>query len=218
MPRTRPKLPNVENEGVVWRNSANQKDQNIRKRRLIIKTAAKIFARNGYQTTTIDAIAAALRVTKPTIYYYFDNKEDLYFQITTLALQDLDHTMSLSERSGASGLDRLREFCLIYGEFILTDVGVCISAISDKNLSPTFRRRWRTQKSQFERRLRKIIEEGRADGSLTIDDPLIFTASLFGAMNWAPQWFDPKGHLSAKDVVAGIFQIFEHAVTTRNSS
>ncbi len=202
----------MESDVVVWRNSADQEEQNSRKRRLIIKTAAKIFARDGYQKTTIDAIAAALRVTKPTIYYYFDNKEDLYFQITTLALQDLDHTMSLSERGGASGLDKLREFCLIYGEFILTDVGVCISAISDKNLSPTFRRRWRTQKNQFELRIRNIIEEGRADGSLAIDDPVIFTASLFGAMNWAPQWFNPKGRLSAKVVVAGIFQVFERAI------
>ena len=128
MARIRVKSQGRQNERVVWQNSADQEEQNHLKRRLILKTAAKIFARDGYQKTTIDAIADALRITKPTIYYYFDNKEDLYFQITTLALQDLDRTVSLSEQKGASGLTKLREFCLLYGEFILTDVGVCITA------------------------------------------------------------------------------------------
>lgn len=211
LPRTRAKTLAAESEGVVWRNSADQEEQNSRKRRLILKTAAKIFARDGYQKTTIDAIAAALRVTKPTIYYYFDNKEDLYFQITTLALQDLDQTMSLSERKGASGRDKLRAFCISYGEFMLTDVGVCITAISDKDLGPAFRRRWRAQKTQFEARLRSILEEGRRDGSIVIDDPMIFSAALFGALNWASQWFNPKGRLSAKDVADSIYAIFARA-------
>lgn len=211
LPRTRLKSLAAESEGVVWRNSADQEEQNSRKRRLILKTAAKIFARDGYQKTTIDAIADALRITKPTIYYYFDNKEDLYFQITTLALQDLDQTMSLSESKGASGRQKLRAFCLSYGEFMLTDVGVCITAISDKNLGPAFRRRWRAQKTQFEARLRSILEEGRRDGSIIVDDPKIFSAALFGALNWASQWFNPKGRLSAKDVADSIFSIFERA-------
>lgn len=211
LPRRRLKSLAAESEGVVWRNSADQEEQNSRKRRLILKTAAKIFARDGYQKTTIDAIAAALRVTKPTIYYYFDNKEDLYFQITTLALQDLDQTMSLSESEGASGRDKLRAFCISYGEFMLTDVGVCITAISDKDLGPAFRRRWRAQKTQFEARLRSILEEGRRDGSIVIDDPMIFSAALFGALNWASQWFNPKGRLSAKDVADSIYAIFARA-------
>jgi len=205
------KLLAAESEGVVWRNSADQEEQNSRKRRLILKTAAKIFARDGYQKTTIDAIARALRVTKPTIYYYFDNKEDLYFQITTLALQDLDQTMSHSESKGASAREKLRAFCLSYGEFMLTDVGVCITAISDKNLGPAFRRRWRAQKTQFESKLHSILEEGRRDGSITVDDPKIFSAALFGALNWASQWFNPKGRLSAKAVADSIYAIFERA-------
>lgn len=207
--RTRSQPRKLENDGVVWRNSADQEEQNSRKRRLILKTAARIFARDGYQKTTIDAIAAALRVTKPTIYYYFDNKEDLYFQITTLALNDL--AVSLSENEGASGRDKLRQFCLLYGEFMLTDVGVCITAISDKDLGPAFRRRWRAQKTQFEARLRGILEEGRRDGSIVIDDPMIFSAALFGALNWASQWFNPKGRLSAKEVADAFFSIFERA-------
>jgi AcrR family transcriptional regulator len=199
---------------VVWQNSSNQEEQQNRKRRLILKTAARMFARDGYQHTTLDAIAAALNITKPTIYYYFKNKEDLYFQITRLALSDLDRVISLSESEGASGLAKLRQFCVIYCEFILTDIGASITVVSDKNVGPAFRRRWRDLKKQFELRLHRFIEEGRQDGSIFIDDPAILSAALFGAMNWTPQWFDPKGTLSAKSIAAKIFEIFERAIKT----
>lgn len=211
MSRARPQRQRPEDDGVFWQNSFDRKEQYNRKRRLILKTAARMFAQDGYQQTTLDSIADALKVTKPVIYYYFKNKDDLYFQITRLALSDLDRALSAIESEGASGLAKLREFCVIYGEFILTDVGVCVTVISDRNLGPAFRRRWRTLKAQFELRIRTIIEEGRRDHSMSIDDPAIFTAALFGAMNWAAQWFDPKGPLSAKTVAASMFKVFERA-------
>ena len=36
--------------------------------------------RKGYHNTSLDDIAAALEVTKPTIYYYVKNKEQLLFE------------------------------------------------------------------------------------------------------------------------------------------
>jgi AcrR family transcriptional regulator len=206
-----PKPQEPENDGVIWQNSSDRDEQHNRKRRLILKTAARIFARNGFQKTTIDEIAEALQVTKPTIYYYFKNKEDLLFQITRLALGDLDRAVSSSEHESASGLDKLREFCRIYGAFILTDIGACTTVVSDTHFSPAFRRRARTLKKQFDLRIHKIIDEGRRDRSMSIDDPRIFAAALFGAMNWAPQWFDPKGRLSAERVAMAIFEIFDRA-------
>lgn len=48
------------------------------KRRVILDAAAPIFAAEGYERASIDAIAAAARVSKPTIYSHFGGKEQLF--------------------------------------------------------------------------------------------------------------------------------------------
>jgi AcrR family transcriptional regulator len=40
------------------------------KREAVIRAAARAFNKRGYHNTSIDEIAAALNVTKPTIYYF----------------------------------------------------------------------------------------------------------------------------------------------------
>jgi len=44
----------------------------------IIKAAIKVFAAQGFEGASMDAIAQAARLTKPMIYYHFKNKKSLY--------------------------------------------------------------------------------------------------------------------------------------------
>jgi TetR/AcrR family transcriptional repressor of mexJK operon len=48
------------------------------KRRAILDAAAPIFGNEGYERASIDAIASAAGVSKPTIYSYFGGKEQLF--------------------------------------------------------------------------------------------------------------------------------------------
>ena len=51
------------------------------KRRLIIDTAARLFATHPFHKVRLDDIAAAAKLGKGTIYIYFESKEDLYFAL-----------------------------------------------------------------------------------------------------------------------------------------
>jgi AcrR family transcriptional regulator len=51
-------------------NPANQKRQIAK----IVANARRLFARHGYDRVSMDRLAAACRVTKPTLYYYFRDK------------------------------------------------------------------------------------------------------------------------------------------------
>lgn len=48
------------------------------KRRAILDAAGPVFGNEGYERASIDAIAAAARVSKPTIYSHFGGKEQLF--------------------------------------------------------------------------------------------------------------------------------------------
>jgi len=53
------------------------------KRAVILEAAEQLFLRSGYLGTSIDEIAAAARVSKPTVYRHFGSKEDLFIVLVT---------------------------------------------------------------------------------------------------------------------------------------
>ena len=67
------------------------------RREEMIATASKLMSEGGYRAVSMERLAAELRVTKPTVYYYLDSKGGLW-----AALADLAETNSA----------RLREKCL----------------------------------------------------------------------------------------------------------
>jgi AcrR family transcriptional regulator len=47
-------------------------------REMIIRDASQLFLQKGYNNTTIAEIMESVGITKPSFYYYFKNKKDLY--------------------------------------------------------------------------------------------------------------------------------------------
>lgn len=74
-------------------------------RKKIIATAHTIFHEKGYTNTTMADIATALGVTKPTLYHYFDAKEDLFIAVAEYERKLLQAFIleSFSERDFLSG-------------------------------------------------------------------------------------------------------------------
>jgi len=67
--------------------SALQEERNIsrakkseRKQIEIMDVAIALFSKNGYERTTLDAIAEKLHMAKGTIYLYFESKEELFLE------------------------------------------------------------------------------------------------------------------------------------------
>ncbi|MFZ0389035.1 MAG: TetR/AcrR family transcriptional regulator [Calditrichia bacterium] len=54
--------------------------QEIRKEQ-ILDAALRCFARFGYHKTTLDDIATAIGMSKPSLYYYYKNKESIFREV-----------------------------------------------------------------------------------------------------------------------------------------
>ena len=55
----------------------------------ILCEATRLFAEQGYNATSIREVCAAARCTKPSLYYYFAGKEDLYVKAVALEMEAL---------------------------------------------------------------------------------------------------------------------------------
>jgi len=78
------------------------------KRQEILKAAATVFAKRGFQKTLMDDIAGQAGIGKGTIYRYFSSKDDLYFSILEQAVDDLLKRLSLDLKSKISPEQKLR--------------------------------------------------------------------------------------------------------------
>ena len=56
-------------------------DRSARKRRSVVAAATALFLQHGYPGTSMDQIAAAAAVSKPTVYRFFADKEQLFTEI-----------------------------------------------------------------------------------------------------------------------------------------
>lgn len=50
------------------------------KRRAILDAASRVFGASGYERASIDSVASAAGVSKPTVYSYFGSKDELFRQ------------------------------------------------------------------------------------------------------------------------------------------
>jgi AcrR family transcriptional regulator len=77
--------------------------EEVRKR--IVAAAHEIFHEKGYANTKMSDIAVAMGVTKPTIYHYFDTKENLFVAVAEYERKKLEDLIieSFSERNFVDG-------------------------------------------------------------------------------------------------------------------
>ena len=52
----------------------------LERKNAILQAAGELFDLKGYRGVSMDAICLRCSITKPTLYYYFSDKETLYFQ------------------------------------------------------------------------------------------------------------------------------------------
>ena len=88
------------------------------KREAVILAAARAFRERGYHNTSLEDVAAALKVTKPTIYYYVENKEEILFECFRTGLDQIKSIFGELDASTQNARSRLLTLIRHYGAAI----------------------------------------------------------------------------------------------------
>lgn len=158
------------------------------KRRAVLQAGARLFNDQGYEQTSLDDIATALKITKRTIYYYVESKEDILFGCHQLGLEVLGEVMVQSQDQSLPVVDRIALLVRGYCAWVSTDLGASVAMVREQSLSPPRRAALRASKAEVDFQLRDLIALGVQEGSLRACDPRLVTAAVFGALNWIPHW------------------------------
>jgi AcrR family transcriptional regulator len=172
-----------------------------RQRRVeILKSAAAAFRRRGYHGASMGEIARALRMTKGSLYYYFENKEEILFFCHDYSLDTLLDVLRRVEDAGGTPPQKLRSLIESFVHHILDDLRGTALTLDFQALSPPRLRRVIAKRDRFDRGIRRLLQEGMDAGAFAPGDPKLLTFAILGAVNWIPRWFDPTGPATSEEI------------------
>jgi AcrR family transcriptional regulator len=174
----------------------------FKRTRAIYLKAAEIFHKKGYDATSMDDIARALRITKAGLYYYIKGKEDLLFGIMTFAMDWLDREVVEPAAEVADPEQRLLLIIARHGRE-LTDGPRSMVILSDEvaALTPPHRRAILKRKRAYLELIRDTLDELKARGRLHAVDTTVAAFSVLGMLLWLPRWYRPDGRLTSESVL-----------------
>ena len=193
-----------------------QRDGDI-KRAAILETAARLFLERGYRSTSLREIATLLKITKPALYYYFQNKEQILVDCYRAGIASIEGLLEEGRLETGSGLQKVESYLRVYATAIVShDFGRCVAMLDDSELSAAARREVRTLKRRIDASIRGYIEDGIADGSIAGCNSKLAAFAVAGAINWIGTWYRPEGGLTANEIASGFTELLTQGLAKRN--
>jgi AcrR family transcriptional regulator len=179
-----------------------------RRRREILRSAARSFRNKGFHATTMEDIAADLLMTQGSLYYYFKSKEEILFACHDISLRhilgQLEKIRALHAPASAKARTLIEELIPIMGD----DLYASAMALGMGPLTEPFRQQLIELRDRYESGVRAIIREGVDEGEVPPANPRLTGFFILGAMNWVARWFRSEGPLTAEKVAQHFAVLF----------
>ncbi len=180
-------------------------------RQEILRASARLFQQQGYDATSMNDVAAALKLSKGGLYHHFQSKDEILFNL-------MDHAMNITQdrvinavRKIADPEERLRTLIRLHIGVVLSAADREITVMLHENhpLPPHLRKRINARKKDYIHYVENLIAEvQRARQSKSGVNPRAAAFALLGMINWIYQWYHPEGALQEEHLVRQYTEIF----------
>ena len=173
-------------------------------RQEILRTAARLFQQRGYDATSMNDVAAALKLSKGGLYHHFQSKDEILFEIMNHAMEITQQRVLDPVRGIADPEERLRALIRLHIEVVLSprDREITVMLHENHPLPPALRKRINARKKDYIHFLENLMEEVQRSRHVKGKvSPHAAAFALLGMINWIYQWHKPEGELQAQHLV-----------------
>jgi AcrR family transcriptional regulator len=171
-------------------------------RNRLLDAAVDLFAAKGFDGTSVQEIVERAAVTKGAMYHYFKSKDDLlyaiYHGLISQQLADLDRILA----AGPAPADAVRAIIVDLVETTtarLAEASVFSREMHKLAAEPMAA--LRAQRRRYHETMRDLIARGQKDGSFApVASADTVTLIVFGIVNQLPQWYQPDGPTSPRQL------------------
>lgn len=172
------------------------------RRRDVLLCAAEVFSKRGYRAASMNEIAAAVGLSKPTLYHYFHNKE----QILVRLYEDVMEQSVTQARAVVAEVTDPAEAvrALVVQRVVATCANSAMYKVffeEEEELPRELITSLMEHRHQYENVLkgsaRHLVEATSSTGKV---DVTVFVNTCLGAANWVYKWYDPAGPLTPEEI------------------
>src|SRR3978361_1824615 len=158
------------------------------RREELTRIAARLFAEQGYQGTSLADLAEALGVQKPSLYHHIAAKEDLLWEVAWEGANAFHAALAAGPAAERIRLALRAHLAVVAGQLDIATVFVR----EWRYLEGERHERFVAERRRYEERGRELFRAGVEESQLRTDLDVPTAALLFlSAANWAYTWLRP---------------------------
>ena len=203
--QTTPRQPHLP-QGTGRQRTATESTDLQRER--ILQAAAALFAAQGYAATTMAQIVRELGVTKPFVYYYFRDKQEIFETLSWRPTVDCFTSMDFPEDDArparakvAEGIERLVRATLDHHPCAVFPYR------EPQVYRPEYVAAQRRLARHFYGKLCALLEQGRHDGDFDFGDTMVTALAACSLPGFLYTWYRPGGRLTQEQTVAELSRL-----------
>lgn len=190
-----------------------KKEQGQQTRQTIIDVTTRLFATRGYAGTSLDLIAKEASTSKSSIFWHFENKEDLLFTVVDRAMSDWEieaGSQILAEPDPPAQLEKLidlyRALAMKRPDTLRLLLGLLLeTADANEKVKGRFQKMYRGYRASIQIVVEEGIQGGFFDRKIAPQQLAPMVLALFDGL--FIQWF-----LDPESVPATMFDSLKRAV------
>lgn len=175
----------------------------------VFRVALEMFGERGFDAVSVDEIISRAEISKGGFYHHFTRKDDLLFSIEEVFMDHMVQAVEQAATRKAPVEDRLSDVLRIVVETVVNNRAYFRVFFREDAILATKRfRPIREKRARVDEIVRRVIQEGIANGEVRADLPAdVTTSALFGMCLWTYRWFAPTAEMSTErlaEILGGI--------------
>lgn len=184
----------------------------------IIHLAATLFNEKGFHASSMEDVADAVGIKKPTLYHYVKSKAQIVSWIHDECVAAVLPPLVgyLKEDLPASEI-LYRVARDIFGLMETKPGYLRIYFENHRDLDRRSQTRIAKKRDEYYEYVRHVLERGVDAGELVVEDSSLTAKVFFGMCNWGYQWYRPGGEMTPDEVARQVWRIFMAGVLSPGS-
>ncbi len=186
-----------------------------------MEQAARLFLTQGYAATTTRDIAAAMGMHSGSPFYYFKSKSALLYAVMRegMEMAGASQQQALQAVAGADARTQMRALVRHHFEILLGPRSgfIPVMLYEWRSLTAAQRKGVSQVKDAYEAAWMPALNALAQQGALHAK-PAVARLFIFGALNWAVNWFDRRGARTLDQLTDDALALFFGGTTASTTS
>jgi len=176
----------------------------------IMRAAEKLFTSSRFHEVAVDDVCREAGVGKGTVYRYFRDKDDLFFQTAMSGFEELCRVLEGSASGGADFREQLVSACREISDFFRRRKSLFRMMQGEEwrmqGRKRELRRQWRASRDKMVSALAGLLAQGTAEGILRSDlSSEVLAAFLLGMLRTGAREPELAAHAEADSLCVDLF-------------